>query len=168
MTKILKIVLLAVVLLAIPVSVFIISRSGPTGYLVKAGKSEDVLVFLMPAVVSLSPGEKISVLVKIDTGSVTIGGVDLKINYNPSVLTLAETMTTGLTFSYLTSETGKGMVSLVGTGEVLGQGTMAVLSFEAFSSGESQLEIDPGSVVWDQTLKNNIFGKSVGAKITVK
>lgn len=168
MSKTIKAVLLLFILLAIPAGVYLVSKAGSAGYRTRAGGHEEVFVFIMPSQVSVERGEKIDFAVKIDTGQETIGGVDLLIDFDSSLLSPVGTVQAGSAFPELTSKTGLDQISLRGQGNLVGQGTIATLSFEGIVEGEGAIEIDEVSVVWDEEVTTNILGKTTGARVMVE
>jgi hypothetical protein len=84
--KILTLLPLLIIILIIPVVVFLATSVGTKGFLTRAGRTREALLFLVPAEARLNQGETIDFSLKIDTGKETAGGVVMVISYDPSLL----------------------------------------------------------------------------------
>lgn len=167
MSKLIKIGLILLVVLAVMAGVYLVSMAGSTELRKRAGKPA-VFVSLVPAQIQIKRGEEARLAVKIDTDQETIGGVSLVVDFNPSLLRLVGAVEPGSTFAEVTSKKDLGQATLRGEGKFVGQGTVAVLTFVGVAQGEGGVEISEASVVWDEGITNNVLGMTRGAKLTVK
>lgn len=165
--KILKITSILLIALAIPVGVYLVTSPGTTRYRIRAGRAKEALVFLMPSEVRLDRGERAEFSLKIDTGNETVGGVEIGLNFDPDYLSLVGEVKPGSAFPELTSEVSSDRIILRSQDSLVGQGTVATLSFEGISSGGTIIAIDESSVVWDEGRQNNILGKAAGVKVII-
>jgi len=164
-----KIVLIILVLIAIPIGVYLTTTQGTTQYRIRAGEKEAALVFLMPSEVRTKVGEKTEVLLKIDTGKETVGGVKILISFGPDYLDFIPEARPGAAFTNLkTSQDKEGQLIIEGEGSLIGQGTIATLSFEALNVSQTEINIDKTSIVWNEGKTGNIFRNSAGAKIIIE
>jgi len=166
--KFFKIGLMFLIILAIPVGVYLATAPEATRYHIKAGRIEEALIFLMPAEAKLEIGQTADFSLKIDTGRETVGGVKILVNFDPYHLTFVGLTEQGPAFSKLTSKETLGQIILQGEGNLIGQGTVATLSFEATGRGETEVDVDSSSIVWDQNQKKNILRNVAGTKVMIE
>lgn len=165
--KILKITSILLIALAIPVGVYLVTSTGTTQYRIRAGRTKEALLFLMPSEVKLRQWERADFSLKIDTGNETVGGVEIGLNFDPDYLSLAGEIKPGSAFPELTSQVSSERIILRSQDKLVGQGTVASFSFEGISGGKTIIEVDESSVVWDEGRQNNLLDKATGVKVTI-
>ena len=120
-------------------------------------------MYLAPAEVRLKPGETVNFSVKIDTGREAVSGIEMAIVFDPVLLRPVGKVKPGTAFPDLTSQPGRGQITLSGQGAILGQGKVATLSFEALRSGNVEVKISQSSLVWDEAGQRNTLRQATGA-----
>ncbi|HUW21675.1 MAG TPA: cohesin domain-containing protein [Candidatus Bathyarchaeia archaeon] len=159
---------LLLVLLAIPAGVYLVRSSRSTRVETRAARIEEALIFTMPAEFYLKLGETADVAVKIDTGKETVTGVKIVLDFDPDLLVLAGDIKAGPAFDEFVAGEDFGQIVLKGKGQLIGQGTIATLSFKSIEIGETDLKVNSSSLVWDKSEKNNLFRKGVGSRILIE
>lgn len=145
----------------------LIRPGGGIRYQTQAGQNRQVLLFISPAVVKIGQGEEFELELKIDTREQAAGGVEAEIYYNDQNLSLAPDLTIGPVFPGLKIESESGLIKLIGSSEVIGQGNVIKMRFIALKSGKANVALSSKSVVWDEGKNNNILQQVLGAEIIV-
>ena len=154
-------------LLVVVVTVSLVVLPRKTEIRTKAGQEEKALVFFVPGEAVVKSGETIGLDLKIDTGQVVCGGVDLTVNYDPTVLNLVAPPVGGSVLDSVTSRENRGVIEIHGEGEFIGQGTVAELVFSGRGFGETTVSFSGETVIWNEGQTGNILKKTVEAVVVV-
>jgi hypothetical protein len=160
---------LVLLLLVLPVGLYLATRPDPNNPLVRAtGQAGSVNLYFSPAQIEVAPGETFPVAVKLESERETLTGGQITVSYPPEYLSLSGEPVKGGFFNQLVTNVNEGQVTLTVDGEVVGQGTVATLNFQAGTSGEVELVIAPGSVVWGSAGEGNLLGITNNARVIIR
>lgn len=164
----LRLGVIVLVFLALPMAVYMVATPGKTNLGIRAGQAEEVFLFLMPTFVEGKVGDELEIEVKLDTGEEVIGGGEVRVEYDQSLLKLKGEVEAGPAFPSVEGESGIGQVTLRFDDEITGQGTVAILTFEARAEGEGKVEISQASAIFNQADEGNLLRNTAGTKVVVE
>lgn len=118
----------------------------------------------MYPVVNLSPseyqsdfvGSQFEVTVKINTNDQVIGGISGSLDYNPAHLSV-KNVALGPFFTQISATTPSGKIDFYSQEKVVGEGTVATITFEVISNSfnRSEIELNDDFIVWDSQRNYN-------------
>jgi len=147
MKKVLLIVVFLIILIAIPLTVFLIKQRQE----IRQRAAQASSLYIEPAQKTVNPGEEFTVEVKIDTDTNYVVGVELYVTFSSSYLEALSIVNAGTDLPELqqTGQVGSGVASIsVGSpnnNAFNGSGTVAVVRFKALQSTATPTVIDIGS-----------------------
>ncbi len=170
-------------LVAIPMGVFLVTSEENMDRLARARsegeevsterntmRAEEVSIYLSPSEMQSFPGMPVEIVIKIDTGRKGVGGFEGTLVYNARHLKLAGDVIAGSAFSTLRSEPERSKIHFTGDGRMVGQARIATVRFEAVALGQSFVNFDNDTMVWDKGKESNILFPSAvaGTMVEVK
>lgn len=158
-SQIIQVAFLALMVMALPATVWFANRPSTSENRAQAGRSERIAIYADPSSIETSPGSEFSIQVKADTGSAVIGGIMAVVRFDPSALTLVSA-NPGAFFSGLNPEVGQGMVTLKTSERVVGNGTVATLTFRASGSTDTEITFGENTELFDPEGKTDIKTQS--------
>ena len=138
-----------------------------TDWPTKAGE-EKAQLWLLPTQVKLKQNEETEVRVFLVSKINEVGGIDLVLKYDPSLLEIVgNTIKPGTIFDYYRDrlvDNRKGIIRLSSSGKFKGEGTFATFTIKGKETGNGKIEIvspktsADSTIVWDTQEKTNILG----------
>jgi len=150
---------------AVFVSVFYLQQK--TGLLTKAGE-EKAQLWLLPTQVRIKQNEEVEVRVFLVSKNKDVGGVDLVLKYNPSLVEIVDnTIKPGTIFNYYRDrlvDNRRGIIRLSASGKFKGEGTFATFKIRGKEVGSGKIEIITpkvsvdSTIIWDSEEQTNLLG----------
>ncbi|MFC1790027.1 hypothetical protein ACFLZP_00925 [Patescibacteria group bacterium] len=162
-----KLALLFLVGTALFGGVYLVTSWGSASLVTRAGEGKSAILFMMPSQIQSLAGEEFSVDLKIDTAGQAVGGIEVAVEYNPIFLQLAGKVIPGTAFDTFESESQSGQVTLRGVGGIMGQATVATLTFRGQRLSQGEVGIRADSIVWDETRGKNILKNASGVQVSI-
>lgn len=119
----------------------------------QASITTDPTVFFEPAEFEADfVGEQFEVGVRINTNNQVTGGVSGRIDYNPDHL-VVKNIDLGSFFKQVKITNPQGKIVFDSNEKVIGEGTIATITFEVASNSfnQSSIELNDDFIVWDST-----------------
>ena len=156
----------AVLLLTLPAAVFLLSQR--TESRVGATLSTTALVYLWPKSFTLPIGEGITLEVKIDTKDQTAKRAEATIGFDPQRISVTNVEAApGVNLAQKALNNADGVLQLSGVGDFAAGKLLATFKITGLKRGITELKIT-NAHVWDLSGQMDIFGKAMGAEVTIR
>ncbi len=155
-----------VLLLTLPAAVFLLSQRQEAR--VGAELTANALVYLWPQSFILPIGQSITLEVKVDTKKQPAARAEAVIGFDPKLVRLDNVEAApGVNLAQNALNAADGILQLSGVGDFTTGKTLATFKLMGLTAGPTKLETRSAHV-WDITGQVDIFGKAMGAEVTVK
>jgi hypothetical protein len=157
-----------VLLLTLPTAVFWLQQRQQIR--VAAGVPTTTLIYLWPQKFSLSPGQETILEVKVDSQGQAARRAEATIKFNPNLIKIDKESIIapeGISLAQSVLNEADGVLQLSGVGDFENKNTLASFTMQALAQGSATVQITSAHL-WDPTGQTDIFGRAMGAEITIK